>query len=95
MTIVINTMSEFPIQISISSEKQEWNFKFFWFDKDKGIGKWTNADDNRNIGNSGLFVIKEKMGQLENPVFRGKNCRNKTSFSTSFSNKNNLSSRQI
>ncbi len=60
-TIVINTMSKMPIQLSISSEEQEWNFKIFWFDKDKGLAQWTINDE--NLGDSGLFVIKEKMSE--------------------------------
>jgi len=55
-TVVISTKIH-----TISLGEYEPNFKFFWFDKDKGIGKWT-ADD-ENLGNSGLFVIKEKMSE--------------------------------
>ena len=36
------------------------NFKFLWFDKDKGIAKWFDDDV---VLNSGLFVIKEKMSE--------------------------------
>ena len=57
-TIVINTMGNVSIA---SGGEQEYNFKFFWLDKDKGIAQWTNNDS--SLGNSGLFVIKEKMSE--------------------------------
>jgi len=55
-TIVIN------VKFSNLLGEYEEDFKFFWFDKDKGIGKWTAND--KILGDSGLFVIKEKLSKF-------------------------------
>jgi hypothetical protein len=48
-TIVIN------VKLSKPSGEYERVFKFFWFDKNKGVAQWTANDE--SLGDSGLFVI--------------------------------------